>query len=82
MRVGPLPHADRLLFKTLQHYSDGRVVRWIQEPTPGEEQPPRPAPTLLLAASEGKVGGGFTWWPFAVALVAAGVGGIVLWRRR
>ncbi|WP_197042366.1 YcnI family protein [Microbispora rosea] len=29
--AGPLPETDRLTFKTLQHYSDGEVVRWIQE---------------------------------------------------
>ncbi|MEO3868846.1 YcnI family protein [Nonomuraea sp. B12E4] len=46
--VGPLPETDRLVFKTLQHYSDGEVVRWIQDPVPGAEEPERPAPVLKL----------------------------------
>ncbi|GII42753.1 hypothetical protein Pph01_77560 [Planotetraspora phitsanulokensis] len=46
--AGPLPETDRLVFKTLQHYSDGEVVRWIQEPTSGADEPERPAPVLRL----------------------------------
>ncbi|MFE9202838.1 YcnI family protein [Micromonospora sp. NPDC007230] len=46
--AGPLPAADQLVFKTLQHYSDGEVVRWIQEPAPGGDEPERPAPVLRL----------------------------------
>ncbi|MFI7628641.1 YcnI family protein [Microbispora rosea] len=34
--AGPLPETDRLTFKTLQHYSDGEVVRWIQEQSDGD----------------------------------------------
>ncbi|GIH46870.1 hypothetical protein Mro03_20490 [Microbispora rosea subsp. rosea] len=34
--AGPLPETDRLTFKTLQHYSDGEVVRWIQEQSGGD----------------------------------------------
>jgi len=46
--AGPLPETDRLVFKTLQHYSDGEVVRWIQEPASGADEPERPAPMLRL----------------------------------
>ena len=50
---GPLPDADQLVFKALQTYSDGKVVRWIQEQTEGAEEPQYPAPTVKLAkASE------------------------------
>src|SRR5690349_17098929 len=30
--VGPLPQTDQLVFKALQTYSDGDIVRWIDEP--------------------------------------------------
>ncbi|HEX8628214.1 MAG TPA: YcnI family protein [Catenuloplanes sp.] len=46
--LGPLPQVDQLVFKALQTYSDGNVVRWIDEPTPGAE-PESPAPVLKLA---------------------------------
>jgi uncharacterized protein YcnI len=45
---GPMPDADKISFKALQTYSDGKVVRWIQEQTPGAEEPQYPAPTLTL----------------------------------
>ncbi|GGS62556.1 YcnI family protein [Streptomyces cinerochromogenes] len=47
---GRLPDdTGRLTFKTLQSYSDGKTVRWIEEPTGGEE-PENPAPVLELTA--------------------------------
>nr|WP_249715026.1 YcnI family protein [Micromonospora sp. NBRC 107566] len=46
--VGPLPtNTDRLIFKALQTYSDGTVVRWIEDP--GATEPEHPAPVLTLA---------------------------------
>jgi uncharacterized protein YcnI len=53
--VGPLPGVSSLTFKTLQTYSDGTVVRWIDPPAPaGEPEPEHPAPTLtLVPASDG-----------------------------
>ena len=50
MSAGPLPETDRLVFKTLQHYSDDEVVRWIQEPGSGADEPERPAPVVRLMA--------------------------------
>ena len=47
--AGPLPKAPSMVFKTLQTYSDGTVVRWIDPSTPGGEEPEHPAPTLTLA---------------------------------
>ena len=44
VRLGPLPEAPRIVFKALQHYADGQVVRWIQDPS--DEQ--RPAAVLEL----------------------------------
>ena len=46
---GPLPtKTGKLVFKALQTYSDGTVVRWIQTPVKGAPEPDDPAPTLLL----------------------------------
>jgi periplasmic copper chaperone A len=46
---GPLPEVERLTFKALQTYSDGSVVRWIEEPpADGGEEPEHPAPVLTL----------------------------------
>ncbi|MET7311894.1 YcnI family copper-binding membrane protein [Streptomyces sp. NPDC005134] len=48
---GQLPDdTDQLGFKTLQTYSDGKVVRWIEETQKGEEEPESPAPVLKLTA--------------------------------
>ncbi|MGK5674495.1 YcnI family copper-binding membrane protein [Micromonospora sp. URMC 106] len=49
--MGPLPQVDTMVFKTLQTYSDGNVQRWIEEPTPGGEEPESPAPVLTLTAA-------------------------------
>jgi uncharacterized protein YcnI len=49
--LGPLPEVDQMVFKALQTYSDGGVVRWIDEPQPGGEEPAAPAPVLTLAAA-------------------------------
>lgn len=52
VRVRQLPtDARRLVLKTLQTYSDGRVDRWIEEPNPGGAAPENPAPVLTLAAA-------------------------------
>jgi uncharacterized protein YcnI len=48
--LGPLPAADQMIFKTLQTYSDGTVVRWIDEPTTDGTEPENPAPVLKLTA--------------------------------
>ncbi|MEU6505982.1 YcnI family protein [Streptomyces sp. NPDC046942] len=49
---GRLPDdTGQLVFKTLQTYSDGKVARWIEEPTGGAE-PENPAPVLKLTAGD------------------------------
>jgi periplasmic copper chaperone A len=56
---GPLPEADQLVFKALQGYSDGDIVRWIEEPVAGQAEPEHPAPVLKLAkATNGDGNGG------------------------
>jgi periplasmic copper chaperone A len=47
--AGPLPAADKVVFKALQTYSDGDVVRWIEETGADGKEPEHPAPTLKLA---------------------------------
>lgn len=47
--AGPLPAVDQIVFKTLQTYSDGEVVRWIEETPAGGTEPANPAPVLKLA---------------------------------
>jgi uncharacterized protein YcnI len=49
--LGPLPKADSMVFKTLQTYSDGSIVRWIDLSQPGQPEPDHPAPVLKLAAA-------------------------------
>ena len=49
--VGPLPEdADSLVFKAVQTYDSGEIVRWIEEATSGGEEPEFPAPVLQLVA--------------------------------
>jgi periplasmic copper chaperone A len=48
LTLGPLPRTDRMIFKALQTYSNGTVVRWIDDPATGAE-PEHPAPVLTLA---------------------------------
>ena len=48
--MGPLPETPQMIFKTLQTYSDGTVVRWIDEPATDGTEPESPAPVLKLAA--------------------------------
>jgi uncharacterized protein YcnI len=51
--MGRLPEdADRLVFKTLQTYEGGEVVRWIEVPEEGAAEPEHPAPVLRLTAAD------------------------------
>lgn len=52
LSVGPLPEdAGQLVFKALQTYDSGEVVRWIEEPTDGGE-PDHPAAVLHLTSGD------------------------------
>ena len=57
--VGPLPkRPTALVFKALQTYSNGEVVRWIDVPAEDGAEPEHPAPTLTVgggAAAGGAV---------------------------
>ncbi|MEU0151553.1 YcnI family copper-binding membrane protein [Micromonospora fulviviridis] len=47
--AGPLPETDTMIFKALQTYSNGEVVRWIEEPSADGSEVENPAPALKLA---------------------------------
>jgi len=55
LSVGPLPDdVDELAFATIQTYSSGEEVAWIEAMPEGGEEPEHPAPILrLVAADEG-----------------------------
>jgi uncharacterized protein YcnI len=55
--VGAVPdHPGAVAFKTLQTYSSGEVVRWIEVPVAGQPEPDAPAPELMLTASATRSG--------------------------
>jgi uncharacterized protein YcnI len=85
--LGPLPQANQMIFKALQTYSDGNIVRWIDDPTPDAEHP---APALKLSpatatgaaaaapassATDGSDGNGT---PYGIAGIVLGLAGLVL----
>ncbi|MEU7528085.1 YcnI family protein [Saccharothrix sp. NPDC042600] len=50
--LGPLPKTEgKLVFKAVQTYSSGEVVRWIDLQQDGAARPDHPAPTLTVAAA-------------------------------
>lgn len=48
---GPFPDAERLTFPTVQLYSDGNGVAWIEPAVEGQDEPEHPAPVLTLTAA-------------------------------
>jgi uncharacterized protein YcnI len=51
--LGPLPEdVDSLAFPSIQTYDSGEVVRWIEIPEEGAEEPEHPAPMLTLLPAE------------------------------
>jgi uncharacterized protein len=59
--MGPLPEdTDTLVFKALQTYDNGDVVRWIEETPASGQEPEHPAPELTLTAASGDEHGGTT----------------------
>ncbi|MFG3202395.1 YcnI family protein [Streptomyces sp. NPDC048192] len=52
LSLGALPeNTDQLVFKALQTYSNKEVVRWIEVPQAGQDEPENPAPVLQLSAA-------------------------------
>ncbi len=87
--AGPLPTGvDQVLFKSLQTYSDGTVVRWI-EPPKADAEHPAPALRLVPASTsealpekESSPSSPVGWIALGVALLAAILGGLALVRSR
>jgi uncharacterized protein YcnI len=48
VKVAQLPKSNTIVFKALQTYSNGDVVRWIDQAAEGGPEPAHPAPTLNL----------------------------------
>jgi uncharacterized protein YcnI len=54
LSADPLPSSgSSLVFKALQTYSNGDVVRWIDVPRSGQPEAAHPAPVLALTAASG-----------------------------
>ena len=51
--LGPLPTGEEILFRAVQTYADGEVVRWNQPPEPDGSEPERPAPQLTVTPGTG-----------------------------
>jgi uncharacterized protein YcnI len=51
--VGLPDDANSLAFPTIQTYSDGSTVNWVQVTPPGGPEPDSPEPVLTLTAGEG-----------------------------
>lgn len=87
--LGPLPAVNQVVFKALQTYSDGTIVRWIDEPSTDGSEVEHPAPVLKLspaAATAGAVaattaasttpdGNGTPW---GIAGIVLGLAGLIL----
>jgi uncharacterized protein YcnI len=48
VKVAQLPKVNEIVFKAIQTYSNGDVVRWIEQAPEGAPDPAHPAPTLNL----------------------------------
>lgn len=59
LSVGPLPEGvDQLVFKAIQTYDSGEVVRWIEEPAEDGAEVADPAAVLRLTPATGDDGHG------------------------
>lgn len=54
--AGPLPKVSTLVFPTVQTYSDGTTVAWIDPTIAGQPEPQHPAPTLHLTGTASQPG--------------------------
>ncbi len=76
--LGPLPDSGQMVFKALQTYSDGNVVRWIEEPTTDGSEPEHPAPVLKLAAATAPAATTAAAAPAEKSTGTAGIIGLIL----
>jgi uncharacterized protein YcnI len=70
---GPLPaDVDQLVFKALQTYDNGEVVRWIDTAAPGQPSPEHPAPVVKLTPKAAAAGE--AQMPMAMSMPASDTG--------
>lgn len=93
--MGPLPEdTGQMVFKALQTYDNGEVVRWIDTETAGAPEPSHPAPVVKLVPKNAAVTAAAVSTPqdagtstptvlgvIAIVLAAAALGVAVLLRR-
>ncbi|MCU1615544.1 MAG: uncharacterized protein JWO98_3084 [Frankiales bacterium] len=85
LSVGPLPNkSSTLTFPSLQGYSDGTTVSWIDPTIEGQPEPQHPAPTLKIAAASGSASASTTSAPsrsgtsgLAVTALIVGIVGLL-----
>jgi uncharacterized protein YcnI len=96
--MGPLPKVDQMVFKALQTYSDGAIVRWIDPPATDGAEVEHPSPVLKLAAAtdpaaspttdatvplaQNDSGSGLGWAALAVSILALIVAGFAVLRTK
>jgi uncharacterized protein YcnI len=88
LSLDTLPAANQIVFKALQTYSDGDVVRWIDLTNPNGSQPDHPAPVLTLtagnagstdaASTPASSGSGSTGVVLGIIAIILGAGALVL----
>jgi uncharacterized protein YcnI len=97
LSVGPLPADGTLYLPTVQRYSDGTRVNWVQQ-AQGSAEPEHPAPSVVITpaptatgsgTAAGSAGGSGDGWGIglgaagiALALAAGAAGGAALTRTR
>jgi uncharacterized protein len=75
IKVEKLPMSATVVFKALQTYSDGNVVRWIEQAPAGAAEPAHPAPTLHLQPAAGAASAAPSKESAAPQHVKSGTGG-------
>ncbi len=73
----PMPTGEsQVVFKAIQTYSNGDVVRWIDLSTPGQADPAHPAPIVTLTTSKAPVTTAHTGAAPAAATSGSGTDGL------
>jgi uncharacterized protein YcnI len=78
LSTGPLPNVDQVIFKALQTYSDGEVVRWIDVPTADVPEVDHPAPILRLQPAAAAPAPAEESGSENAAAIGLGIAGLVL----
>jgi uncharacterized protein YcnI len=82
LTLGPLPDRDRLVFKALQTYADGQIVRWIETSSPDDEHPAAFLDLSGKGAGGKGSGSGLLYLGGAVLILVVAAALVVTLRRR